>query len=183
MPAITTYKDDLERIIAHLKLELGGLRTGRATPALVENIPVDMYGSRQPIKAVGSIMVSDPKTLYVDVWDKGVLKEVEKAISQANIGLTPIIDNNRIRLSMPQMTEESRRELAKVLHTKIEESRIALRNVREKVKASIVDAERGKEISEDVRFREQEKLEGVIKEYVELINRIGEAKEKEIMTV
>lgn len=183
MPIITAYKEDLEKIVTHVKLELGALRTGRATPALVENVVVDVYGARQPIKAVGSIMVGDAKTLWIDVWDKNTLKDVEKAISQANIGLMPIVDNNRIRLSLPPLTEESRKELVKVLHGKIEESRIAMRGVREKVKASITDAERAKEITDDDRYDEIEKLEGVIKEYIGKIDELGKQKEQEIMTI
>lgn len=183
MPIITNYREDLEKIIAHVKIELGSLRTGRATPALVENIMVEVYGAQQPIKAIGSIMVGDAKTLWIDVWDKSVLKDAEKAISQANIGLMPIVDNNRIRLSLPQMTEENRRDLVKILGSKLEESRVSVRGVREKVKSSITDAERAKEISEDDRYDEIEKLEGVIKEYIGKIDELGKAKEVEIMTI
>lgn len=183
MPVITNYKDDLEKIVTHVKLELGALRTGRATPALVENIVVDVYGARQPIKAVGSILVSDAKTLLIDVWDKSTLKDVEKAISQANIGLMPIIDNNRIRLSLPQMTEDNRKDMVKILNAKLEESRISMRGVREKVKASITDAERAKEITDDDRYDEIDKLEAVIKEYVGKIDELGKQKEVEIMTI
>ncbi len=183
MPVITNYKDDLEKIVAHAKQEMGALRTGRATSALVENITVEIYGARQSIKAVGSIIISDAKTIWIDVWDKNTLKDVERAISQANVGLMPIIDNNRIRLSLPPMTEDNRKDMVKVLNGKLEESRISMRGVRDKVKTSITDAERAKEITDDDRYGLVEKLDGVIKEYISKIDELGEAKEEEIMTI
>jgi ribosome recycling factor len=183
MPVITNYKDDLEKIVAHAKQEMGALRTGRATSALVENITVEIYGARQSIKAVGSIIISDAKTIWIDVWDKNTLKDVERAISQANVGLMPIIDNNRIRLSLPPMTEDNRKDMVKILNAKLEESRISMRGVRDKVKTSITDAERAKEITDDDRYSLVEKLDGVIKEYISKIDELGEAKEEEIMTI
>jgi len=183
MPVITNYKEDLEKIVTHVKLELGSLRTGRATSALVENITVEVYGARQSIKAVGSIMIADAKTIWIDVWDKNLLKDVERAITQANVGLQPVVDSNRIRLSLPQMTEDNRKDLVKVLGAKIEESRISMRGVREKVKSSIVDAERANEITEDDKYVEMNALEAVIKEYIATIDELGKAKEVEIMTI
>ncbi len=183
MPVITNYKDDLEKIVTHAKQEMGALRTGRATPALVENISVEIYGARQSIKAVGSIIVSDAKTLLIDVWDKNSLKDVERAISQANVGLMPIIDNNRIRISLPPMTEDNRKDMVKILNAKLEESRISMRGVRDKVKTSITDSERAKEITDDDRYDAIDKLEAVIKEYISKIDTLGEAKEEEIMTI
>ncbi len=113
----------------------------------------------------------------------GVSRNMKKAISQANIGLMPIIDNNRIRLSLPPMTEDNRKDLVKILNTKIEESRISMRGVREKVKSSITDACSAKEITDDDKYDEIEKLEGVIKEYIGTLDVLGKQKEVEIMTI
>ncbi len=180
---ITSHNLEFEKIITHLRLELGALRTGRATPALVENIPVEVYGAKQPLKAMGSIMIGDPKTLFVDVWDKTILKDVEKAISMAQIGVMPVVDGQRIRISLPPMTEESRKVLVKVLHEKSEEARVTVRTLRDKIKSSIVEAERDKEMSEDERYTLQKELEDIVKKYNDQIKEIGDGKEKEIMTV
>jgi len=180
---IENYKPEFDKIIEHFKNEIAALRTGRATPALVENILVEAYGVKTPIKGLGSISIPDFKTILIEPWDKGILKEIEKAVRLANIGISPVIEGGRMRLSIPPLTEESRQELVKMLYQKIEQSRISLRSVRDKVKSEIVKAEREKQITEDDRYKLQEKLDELIEEYNFKIKEIGEQKEKEIMTI
>lgn len=180
---LTKYRSDFEKSVSHLKSEFNMLRSGRATPALVENVVVEAYGVKQPIKSLAAISVGDPRTLFIDPWDKNILKDLEKGIAQSGIGISPSVEGGRMRLSLPPLTEESRKELIKMLHGKLEEARISIRTLREKIKSSIIEAERKKEISEDDRFKSQEKLEELVKEYNEKIKDLAENKEKEIMTV
>src|SRR3989338_1155723 len=180
---IDQYKDQFTNALEHLKQELRGLRTGRATPVLVEDLVVEAYSIRQPLKALAAITVTDPKTLAVEPWDKSLLKSIETAMAAAGIGLNPINDGRLLRLPLPELTQERRQELIKVLHKKLEDGRIAIRQIREEVRRGIDSAEKNKEISEDEKYREQETLEKMVKEYNEKIKVIGEEKEKEINTV
>ncbi len=180
---IEKYKPEFDKVVEYLKNELSALRTGRATPALVENILVEAYGVKTPIKGLGGISVPDPKTILIEPWDKGILKEMEKAIHLANIGISPVIEGGRIRLVISPLTEESRKELIKVLQQKLEKSRISLRGIRDKTRSEILEAEREKQITEDDRYRLQEKLDELVEEFNFKIKEIGEQKEKEIMTI
>lgn len=177
------HRGQFEKIFTHYKEELGQLRTGRASGALVENIPVQAYGSTMPIKALGNINVPDAKTVVIDPWDKSLLKDVEKAITDARIGVNPVIDGAIIRLSFPPMTEESRKQVVKILKQKSEETRIAIRQVREAIKEEIAKKEQANEIAEDQRFKMQDELDKMVKEFNERIEEMMQEKEKEIMTV
>jgi ribosome recycling factor len=183
MKDLNSYKPEFEKIIEHLKTELGGLRTNRATPALVENIQVEAYGTRQPLKTLSSISTSDAKTLLIEPWDKSIIKEIEKAILTANTGLNPVNEGNHLRIVLPPLTEDSRKELVKLLSAKLEEARIAVRTLREKIRSSIIQAEREKEISEDERYKLQDKLDEIVEEYNKAISQIGETKENEIKRI
>lgn len=183
MTFVDTSREDFQKAIEHLKHDISGLRTGRATPALVEDIPIDAYGTKQPLKAVASITIGDPKTIVVQPWDKSVMQAVEAGIRQAPIGVNPVNDGKVIRVPLPDLTQERRAELIKVLHQKLEAGRIAIRQLREDVKAMIDDAEKGKEIGEDEKFRQYEALEKLMKELNEKIKLMGEEKEKEIQTI
>lgn len=176
-------KESFDEAIEHLKKELSQLRTGRATPAIVEYIQVEVYGSMMPLKGVASISVSDPKSLAIEPWDKANLKPIEDAIRAADIGINPINDGRVIRLVMPVVTEESRKNLVKVVKERAEDGRIQIRQSREEIRASIIDAETVGELSEDERFALQDKLETLVKEFNEKIKNIAEEKEKEIMTI
>lgn len=180
---ISEHNEEFEKVIAHFKTELGGLRTGRATPALVENIPVEAYGSKMGIKGLASIHIPDSKTIVVDPWDKNVIKDIEKAIRESNIGLSPVVDKSVIRLTMPPMTEENRKDMVKIVKQKMEQARTGIRGVREKIKEKIVKAEEDGEIREDERYRLIEELDKKIAELNKEIEKIAQEKEKEIMTV
>lgn len=177
------YKKEFIEVMDFLKGDLTQLRTGRASTAMVEDISVEAYGSHQPVKAVGTIMVLDPKTVTVEPWDKGLLAAVEKGIRDSGLGINPVNDGRLIRLSLPDLTSERRQELVKVLHQKLEHARISVRKVREEVREKIIAEEKAKSISEDEKFRLQEELEKMVKGYNEEVQKIGENKEAEIMTV
>ncbi len=176
-------KPEFSKVIEHLKIELSSLRTGRAHPSLVENILVESYGVKTPIRGLANITVPDPKTLVIEPWDKSIIKEIEKAIQAAGVGINPINEGTKIRLSMPQLTEENRKEMIKILGQKLEQARIGLRNVREKIKEEINRAEKDKKISEDEKFRAQEALDKLIKEKNDEVKVIGEKKEQELLTI
>lgn len=176
-------KFKFDSVIDHLNKELGGLRTGRATPALVENLPVPAYDGTMELKGLASVGVLDAKTLIIDPWDKALIPAIEKAIRDSGIGLSPATDGGKIRLMMPQMTEENRLRMVKVMKEKIEESRIALRGVREGLREEILEKEKAKEMSEDEKFKLLDDLEKFTKEFNEEISAMGENKEEEIMTV
>lgn len=183
MPNLDSSKPDFDKVVEHLKAELGSLRGTRATPALVDDLMVEVYGAQQPIKALASISVTDPKTLTIEPWDKSIIKDIERAIQGSNKGLNPVNEGKLLRIVFPPLTEESRKELVKIVHTRLEESRNAIKSVREKLRQMIMDEEKNKKISEDEKFRQLEKLDKITVEYNDKLKSLGEHKEKEIMTV
>lgn len=162
---------------------MGQIRTGRATPALVENIMVKCYSSQSPLVQLASITAPDPSSLIIQPWDKSIMKDIEKAISASNLGLAPVNEGNQIRLSIPPLTEEKRKELIKIVHTKVEESRVAVRGIRELTLKELRNQEKEKIISEDELFSNQKELQKETDELMEEIRLISEKKEKEILTV
>lgn len=176
-------KLEFEKIIEHLKVEFGSLRSTRATPALVEDIMIEAYGARQSLKTLASISATDPKTLVVEPWDKSIVKDVERGIQTAQKGLNPVNEGHLLRIVFPPLTEESRKELVKIVHTRLEDSRGVVKSVREKLRQIIMEEEKSKKISEDEKFRQLEKLNKMTGEYNDKLKSLGELKEKEIMTV
>lgn len=176
-------KEGLEKSNDHFKSEIATLSVGRANPLLLEGVLVDYYGTPTPLKQIASISVPDPRTLAVQPWDKGQLKEIEKAIISAKLGLNPINDGERVRVNIPQPTEERRKELAKHLNSLLEKAKIAGRTERENAIREIKKMEKDGDISEDERFRKQEEIQKIIDEYNRSIDAEGSKKEKEIMTV
>ena len=176
-------KSDFEGTLDHLRDEIGQLRGGRVNPALVEDVVVEAYGARQPLKAVGTITTPDPKTISIEPWDKSLLVEIEKGIRASSIGVEPNNDGRVVWLKFPQMTEESIKEIIKVLGQKLEGARIRIRQTRDKVRDDIGKAEKAKEISEDEKYNLQKDVDERVKDYNEQIKSLGAEKEKEIMTV
>lgn len=166
-----------------LKTDMVGLRTGRANAAMLDTILVESYGTMQPVKAVASISVADAKTLNIEPWDKSVLGAIEKAVRDSGLGINPVNDGRIIRLSMPELTVERRAELIKVLHQKLEAARISVRKVREEIRELILAEEKDKAVSEDEKYRLQEELEKLVKDFNEQIKVMGEKKEAEINTI
>jgi ribosome recycling factor len=182
-PFIAEQKPQYDEAILHFKTELKGLRTGRANPASVENIGVLAYGQTMEVKSLASISVPDAKTIVIDPWDKSVMKDIEKAITDARIGTNPIIDGTIIRLSFPSMTEETRKAVVKQLKEKLEESRVAIRKIRESIREAILKNEKEKSIGEDERFRMVTELEDMTKEFSLKLESMANDKEVEIMTL
>jgi ribosome recycling factor len=170
-------EEDMKKAVQYFKNEIAGLRTGRASTALVEEIKVDYYGSKVPIKQLASISVPEANQIVLQVWDKGAVDLVEKAIIE-NLNITPQKQGNVLRLTLPPLTEERRRELVRMLHKMAEEARVAVRNVRRDAKELIEDQEG---VSEDEIKRALEKLQKLTDKYIEEINHLTEAKEKEIL--
>lgn len=180
---LSQKKPVFESVIDHLQKELGGLRTGRATPVLVEDISVSAYDAMMEIKGLASIQVQDAKTLIIDPWDKSLLRNIEKGIRDAGVGLSPVVDGTVIRIVMPSMTEENRKTMVKKMKEYLEDTRIALRQVREEARDVAGTMEKEKQISEDEKFKLLDEIDKMTKEFNEQIDVIGEKKEEEIMTV
>ncbi len=180
---IADFKSDFDSAITFFKDDISGLRTGRASSAIVEDIMVEAYGTHQTLKSLASINIPDAKTVNIDPWDKSILSAVEKAIRDSGMGLNPVNTGSQIRLSMPELTSERRNELIKILHQKEEGARIAIRKVREDVKEMVKAAEEGNEVTEDEKYRLQEDLERVVKEYNDKVKEIVVKKEAEINTI
>lgn len=183
MDNLNIYKEDFDKVIDHLKNDITSLRTGRATPALVEDITVEAYGSRQALKTLATINVQDAKTLAIDPWDKSLVQAIDTAIRNSQLGINPVNDGRLIRLPLPDLTKERRQELIKVLHQKLETARISIRKVREEIRDNIDKKEKNKEMSEDEKYKLQDELEKWVKDYNEKIKSVGEEKEKEINTI
>ncbi|WP_088310093.1 ribosome recycling factor [Novosphingobium sp. B 225] len=178
-------KADLERrmkgAVESLKSDLGGLRTGRANTALLDPIMVEVYGSKMPLNQVATVSAPEPRMLSVQVWDKSNVTPVEKAIRSAGLGLNPINDGNNIRLPIPDLTEERRKELAKLAHGYAEKARIAIRNVRRDGIDNLKADETKKEISEDDRKRGETEVQKLTDEIIKEADAVAAQKEQEIL--
>jgi ribosome recycling factor len=177
------HKTEFQSILDHYQKDLQSMRTGRAHAGLVEGVRVEAYGQSLELKAVASLTVPDAKTIQIEPWDKTVVKDVEKALIDANLGMMPNTAGTVIRLVMPPMTEETRKNMVKALHQKGEQAKIGVRNVREKVKSLIQADKKAKTVSEDEERRELEKLDKVVAEWNAKIQSMTDDKEREIMTV
>jgi ribosome recycling factor len=178
-------KADLERrmtgAIEALRHDLSGLRTGRANVALLDTITVEVYGSHMPLNQVATVSVPEPRLLSVQVWDKGNVTPVEKAIRSAGLGLNPINDGTTLRLPIPDLTEERRKELAKLAGKYAESARIAIRNVRRDGMENLKADENKKEISEDDRKRLETEVQKLTDDMIKAVDESSSAKEKEIL--
>lgn len=177
------YQGQFQEAVNFLKDDISTLRTGRAHPSMVEHVQVEAYGARTALIGVASVTIPDARTIAIEPWDKSLLKDVEKGITESKLGLNPVIQGNVIRISLPQLTEESRKGLIKVLNEKLEQARISIRNVREQARAEVMQSEKSKEIAEDEKFKLLEQLDKTAAGFNEQIRHIGEEKEKEIMTI
>ncbi|MCP5405090.1 MAG: ribosome recycling factor [Pseudomonadaceae bacterium] len=179
--AMSDLTQRMDGAINALKHEFQGLRTGRPSPALLEGIHVDAYGSQMPMVQVGNINAAD-RTLTVNVWDKGLVQAVEKAIRDSGLGLNPSVDGTMVRVNIPPLTEDRRKELVKVAGRAAEEARVAIRNIR-RDGMDVIKKDKDEGLGEDDAKREMEKLEDVVKGYVEKVDALLKAKEADIMTV
>lgn len=180
---LSQQKHEFDSPLDFLQKSLGQLRTGRATPALVENIYVEAYGSKMELKGLASLAVQDVQTLIIEPWDKQILKAIESAIQTANIGVQPVVDGTVIRLSLPKMTEETRKQLVKNMKEFLEETRVRVRAVREKIREQVIKKEKEKQFTEDEKFKLLEELDKLTRDYIDRVDQTGVEKEKEILTI
>ncbi len=180
---IDLAKPDFENVIEHFEKELKNIRSGRANAAMVEHVKVEAYGSTMDVKSVASISIPDAKTIQIEPWDKGVTKDLEKALIAANLGMSPSVTGTTIRLNMPPMTEENRRDQVKIVHQRGETARISIRSVREQVREQILKQEKDKIIGEDERFRLMDVLEKEVSDFNKKVDELVKEKEEEVMTI
>ena len=165
------------------KKEMAGLRTGRASANLLEPVHVDAYGSSMPISQLGTVNVPEPRMLTVQVWDKGLVKAVERAIREANLGVNPITEGQLIRCPLPALTEDRRKELVKVAHRYAEQARVAIRNIRRDGMEALKVGEKKHEITEDEHRKRQAEVQTLTDEFIRKIDETLTAKEKDVMHV
>jgi ribosome recycling factor len=180
---IAVFQEQTESVIGFLHGEFSKIRTGRAHSALVEGLLVDAYGSKTPINQLATISVPEPRTIAIAPWDKSVLGAIEKSIRESDLGISPINDGQIIRVVLPTLTEESRKDIVKLVGKKAEEARIRLRNAREEMLRFIEKAEETGEISEDEKFRRRDAVQKIVDNQNKVIESLREEKEKEVMTV
>src|SRR3989344_8016242 len=170
-----------EEILSFYKSDIAAVRTGRATPALVEDVAVDAYGQKMTIKELASISTPEPRTVVIQPWDKGVLEPISNAIRKSDVGLSPIVDGDLIRLSIPSLTEERRKDFIKLLKQKSEESKVKIRRLREAIWEKIQTMAQDGEIREDEKFRGREDLQKIVDEHNQKIEELEKKKEGELM--
>lgn len=173
----------MHKAIAALKQEFSGLRTGRANPNLLDPITVDAYGSRMPISQLGTITVPEPRTISVQVWDRGLLAATERAIRDSNLGINPVVDGQIIRLRMPDLTQERRKELVKIAHKYAEQARVAVRNVRRDAMDLLKKLEKSGDMSEDDSRKNSTKVQELTDKLIKEVDQALHAKEAEILQV
>jgi ribosome recycling factor len=180
---IDSQRESLENSIEHFKSEAGKVRTGRANPSMVEDLMVDYYGAKTPLKQIASINTPEPRLIVIQPWDRGALTLIESAIRSSDLNMNPNNDGALIRINLPMMTEERRKEMVKLLNQKAEEARIAVRSIREEGWKEIQKIEADGGMSEDDKFKGKEKLQEVTDEYNKKIEELRTKKETEIMTI
>jgi len=181
--ALKEAETRMTKAVEALREDLMSIRTGRASPALVERLRVDYYGTPTPLNQLAAISTPEPRLLLIRPWDPGSIGEIEKAIQKSELGLTPNSDGTLIRLPIPRLTEERRKELSKAVGRRIEEGHIAIRNIRRDVQDDMRDFEKEKLITEDELEEGREKLQDLHDKFVTQMDEIGKAKQQEIMEV
>ncbi len=183
MSAKSEARTHMEAAVEAMRREFNSVRTGKATPALLDTVRVDAYGSRMPINQVATVNVPEPRMLLVQPWDKGLIGEIEKAIQSAQLGLNPANDGNVIRVPIPQLNEERRRDMVRLLHKLAEEGRVSVRHARQEANKDIKQREGDHEISEDQAHRELDAIQKLTDDYVAKIDELLRSKEEEVMEV
>lgn len=182
-PVLKDVESKMHKALETLRRELSEIRGGRATPALVEHITVDYYGTPTPIKALGAITSGGVNMLLIQPWDAKATPEIEKAILKASIGITPVLDGKIVRLPIPTLTGERRAELTKVVHKIAEESRITMRSVRRDANEAVKKLKNDKQLGEDEAFSAQDQVQKLTDKYIGQIDSIVKSKEQELNTV
>lgn len=180
---ISDIEKRMDGSIATLQKELGSLRTGRATPNLIDTLPVEAYGGQSPLNQVANVSAPEPKLLMVQVWDKSLVGEVEKSVRQSGLGLNPVVDGQNLRIPLPDLNEDRRRELVKVSKEYGENAKVAVRHVRRDGMEVLKSLEKSKEIGKDDAYRDGEQLQKLTDDKVASIDKILSDKESEIMQI
>ncbi|HEY1404974.1 MAG TPA: ribosome recycling factor [Spirochaetota bacterium] len=176
-------EEKMERSIKHLEKDFLTIRTGRANPALLDGVRVEVYGSQMPLNQVSTVTCPEPRLIVVQPWDKGNLGAIEKGILKADLSLNPNNDGNIIRIQIPDLTEERRKELVKVVKTKTEETKITIRNIRREGNDTVKDFEKEKTISEDEAKGAQASIQKLTDKFIEKAQKLADNKEKEILSI
>jgi ribosome recycling factor len=180
---INEKKGEFDGVIEWFSQELKNIRTGRATPALVEDLKVSYFGTSTPLKQVASISVTDAKTIVISPWSKDTLIDIEKAINESDLNLVPNNDGNVIRIILPSLTEERRKDLVKLLNKKTEEARIKIRQIREDIWDEVQQKVQAGDLPEDDKFRAKDKLQEIVDEFNKKIEELSRKKEDEVMQI
>lgn len=183
MPTIKQMREQMEASVDAMRREFSGVRTGKATPALLDMVRVDAYGSKMPLNQVATVNTPEPRMIVVQPWDKGLIAEVERGIQAADLGLNPSNDGNVIRVPIPPLSEERRKDMVRLLHKMAEEGKISVRHARQEANKEIKQRQQDHEISEDEAHRQLEQVQEITDEYVARIDELMKAKEAEVMEV
>ena len=178
---LAAVEPKMARAVEVMERDLAGVRTGRASTALVERLLVEYYGTPTPLNQLAGISVPEPHAIVIQPWDRSALGAIEKAILKSDIGLTPNVDGTVVRLHLPPLTEERRRDLVKVVHRRMEEARVEIRNLRRDAAEAIKREERDGTIGTDDSFRELDSLQKVTDRHIADVDRVGAAKEREVL--
>jgi ribosome recycling factor len=180
---ISKKDQDFGNAVTHLKQELNTLRTGRASASLVEHLEVEYYGAKTPLLSIAQIAVPEPRQITIQPYDKNALKDIEKAVQTSNLGINPVNDGTVVRLTLPAMTEDRRKELVKVVSQMAEKARVSIRNLREDIWKDIQKMEKDGNISEDDKISGKDQLQKIVDKWNAEIKKLAEGKEQEIMTI
>ncbi len=180
---ISIHKEKMDKTIEVLKREFSGLRTGRASVSLLDPINIEAYGSKVPLNQVSNISVPESRLITVQVWDDSLINTVENTIRNSNLGLNPMIEGNLIRIPIPELSEERRKEIAKIASKYSEDCKISIRNIRRDAMENIKNLEKNKEISQDDSFKYSGEVQKITDELIEKIDTLFSEKEKDILTV
>jgi ribosome recycling factor len=183
MPSLQQAKQRMESALESVRREFGSVRTGKASPALLDTVRVEAYGSRVPLNQVGTVSAPEPRMLTIQPWDKGLMKDIEKAIRESDLGLNPSNDGNIIRVPIPALTEERRKEYVRLLHKLAEEGRVAIRQARKDANDEVKAREKKEHLSEDDVRREQGEVQKLTDAYIAKVEEILKHKEAEVMEV
>jgi ribosome recycling factor len=179
-PQMTDIKKQMEKAVEHLRLEFSKLRVGRASSTMVDGVRVDVYGSQMTLKEVAALATPDAKTITIQPWDRSLFGEIEKAILAANLGLTPMNDGKIIRINMPPLTEERRKDFVKQISKEGEAAKVAIRNIRRDAMDLL---KKNKELTEDDQRRNQEEIQKMTDQFIQEVDKSVDSKTKEVMTV
>ncbi|HHN65481.1 MAG TPA: ribosome recycling factor [Nitrospirae bacterium] len=176
-------RERMEKAIESLKKDFASIRTGRASLSLLDGITVDYYGTPTPINQVAALSIPEPRMITIQPWEQRIIPDIERAILQSDLGLTPSNDGKVIRINIPPLTEERRKQLVKVVRKRAEEARVAIRNIRRDLNDELKKMEKKKEISEDELKRDLEEVQKITDQFIKKVDEVLEGKEKEIMEV